>query len=86
MGSSDGNIPLKPGQKAVMLEMTDERRKRIAALGGECIDRIRKATESPLEAFFVIHFMKMALESACRCTFDNAIIINESDLAKETRH
>ena len=70
---------LKPGQQVAYFEMTDERKKRFSEIAKVCLDAITKGTESPMEAFMVLHFLKITIEASARCSFDKAIVVNDDD-------
>ena len=72
--------PLKPGQIAVAIDMTDEFKERAKKAALECAGIIQRATKGPAEAFVVLHFLQSALEQVAGGSFDGAITLGEEDL------
>ena len=72
--------PLKPGQVAVAVEMTDEFKERAKKAAFECVGIIQRATKGPAEAFIILRFLQQALETVSGGSFDGAISLGEEDL------
>lgn len=77
-------IPLKPGQKAVCLEMTEEMKSRFSKAAVEATKIIIRHTNNPAEAFAVLHFVKDALEHAAGVKYDRTVVFGEKDLQEGT--